>query len=131
MKEQREHEENIKRQDGFIRQLESKCSIINEEKENLSSENEKLVAENKRLQDPVTPKSYDSYSLSVENTFQPLSNRTEVIDVDEMATESFHPSRNIEVLIISDTNGEQKCRDKCLGERQEKSTWSPRFCKFS
>ena len=105
VKEKREHEENMKRQDGYIRELESKCRTISEEKEKLSSENEKLVAENKRLHDPVTPKSHNSYSVSVENTFQPLSNRTEVIDVDEMVTESLHPSRNIEVLIISDSHG--------------------------
>lgn len=57
------------------------------------------------MHDPVKQKSQDSYSVPVENTFQPLSNRTEVIDIDETATESFYQSRNIEVLIISNSYG--------------------------
>ena len=84
--------------------MESKGRTINEEKEKLSSENEIIVAENKRLQAQVTPISQDTFSVHVENTFHSLYNRMKVIEIDEMHTEYFNPSRN-NVLIISDSHG--------------------------
>ena len=52
----------------------------------VSFENEKLVAENKKLQAHVTSISQYTYSVPVENNFHSLSNRTEVIEIDEMHT---------------------------------------------